>query len=62
MSIRRFLKPLNGLPDPRGSLSASIPSGAIAAANREVEKVTGESTKKRGAYKKYVSLLNSLYQ
>ena len=53
MSIRRYLKPINGLPDPRGSLSANLPSAAIASANREVEKVTG-SAKKRGPYKKYV--------
>ncbi len=37
MSIRWYLKPINGLPDPRGSLSASLPSATIAAANREVE-------------------------
>ena len=38
MSIRRYLKPVNGLPNPRGSLSANLPSAAIASANREVEK------------------------
>ena len=47
MSIRRYFKPLNGLPHPRGSLSASIPSTAIAIANSEVEKVTGESVKQK---------------
>ncbi len=36
MSIRRYLKPINRLRDPRGSLFASLPSEAIAAANREV--------------------------
>ena len=37
MALLRWLQPRNGLPDPRGSLSSSIPSQAIAAANREVE-------------------------
>jgi len=37
MALLRWLKPENGLPDPRGSLSSSIPSQAIAAANQEVE-------------------------
>ena len=69
MSIRRYFKPLNGLPHLRESLSASIPSMAIAIANSEVEKVTGESVKqknKRGSYKKYVNLpinlCNSAFQ
>ena len=35
MSIRRYLKPIDGLPDPKGSLSTTIPSAAIAYANRE---------------------------
>ena len=34
MSIRRYLKPIDGLPDPKGSLSTTIPP-AIASANRE---------------------------
>ena len=38
-SIRRYLKPVSGLPNPRGSLSAILPSAAIASANHEVEKV-----------------------
>ena len=48
MSIRSYLiQPKNGLPDPKGSLSCSLPSQAIALANKEVEKVIGR-TKKRG--------------
>ena len=35
MSIRRYLKPIDGLPDPKGSLPTTIPSAAIASANRE---------------------------
>ena len=49
MSIRRFFKPVDGLPDPKGSLSGVIPSPAIASANREVD-----SGKKRGPYEKYL--------
>ena len=35
MSICRYLKPIDGLPNPKGSLSTTIPSAAIASANRE---------------------------
>ena len=35
MSIRRYLKPIDGLPDTKGSLSTTIPSATIASANRE---------------------------
>jgi len=37
MALLRWLQPRNGLPDPRGLLSSSIPSQAIAAANQEVK-------------------------
>ena len=47
MSIRSYFQPENGLPDPKGSLSCSLPSQAIALANKEVEKVI-RRTKKRG--------------
>ena len=36
--ILRYFKPRDGLPDPNGSLSASLPTQAIAAVNREVER------------------------
>ena len=36
MALRKYLRPLNGLPDPSGSLSSRIPSAAIAEANRLV--------------------------
>ena len=50
MSIRSFK---DGLPDPKGSLSTSLLSKAIALANKEVEKViTSEEGKKRGQYKR----------
>ena len=35
MSIHRYLKPIDGLPNPKGSLSTTIPSAAIASANPE---------------------------
>ena len=41
MSIRSYFQPENGLPDPKGSLSCSLPSQAIALVNKEVEKVIG---------------------
>ena len=56
MSIRQYFKPMDGLPNPKGSLSACISSGAIASANREVEKaLKSRKEKKRGPYK-YVAL------
>ena len=45
MSIRSYFQPENGLPDPKGSLSCSLPSQAIALANKEVEKVIGRTKK-----------------
>ena len=35
MSIRSYLKPRNGLPDPKGPLSLTLPPQAIALANSE---------------------------
>ena len=52
MSIRRYFKPVDGLPDPQGSLSRAIPSAAITSANLEVQKVMEFAKKKRGPYKK----------
>ena len=37
MSIRRYLKPIDGLPDPKGSLSTTVPSTTIAFANRRID-------------------------
>ena len=55
MSIHQYFKPVNGLPDPKGLLSASISTAAIASANQDVQKVIGNyEKKKRGPYKKYV--------
>ena len=37
VSICRYLKPIDGLPVPKGSLSTTIPSTAIAFANRRID-------------------------
>ena len=53
MSLRAYLvENRDQLPNPRGSLSSSLPSGAIAAANREVKNVRNKKMKKRGPYTK----------
>ena len=52
MSLLRYLKPINGLPDPKGSLSTTMSRASIASANQEVQKELN-ATKKRGQYKKY---------
>ena len=41
MALLRYLKSVDGLPDPRGLLSTSIPSSAIEEANAQVQKVMG---------------------
>ena len=53
MALLKYLQPKDGLPDPKGSLSLSVPPHAIAAANREVAEATSVANKKRGAYKRY---------
>ena len=53
MALLKYLKPIDGLPDPKGSLSASMSSRTIAMANKEVEQVMNkERGKKRGPYNK----------
>lgn len=52
MALLKYLKLRDGLPDRRGSLSSSMPSQAIAQANREVQEVIrSDSEKRRGPYK-----------
>ena len=51
MALLRYLKPVNGIPDPRGPLSLSIPSSVIAEANTQVKEA--EKSKKRGPYQSY---------
>ena len=52
MSIRRYFKSKDSLPDSKGSLSSKIPSQAIALVNKEVQKIIDKKggTKKRGQY------------
>ena len=56
MALLKYLRRKEDLPDPRGSLSLSIPSRAIVSANKEVEKEMAKSktakNKKRSPYRK----------
>ena len=56
MSFYHFLKPLNRFPDPKGGLSATVPTPAIHQVNKEVEAVLKENAtdhgRKRKPYKK----------
>ena len=57
MNLFHYFRPKEGLPHPNGLLSTSIPSQAIASANKEVQKcitASKEKNKKRGAYKRYI--------
>ena len=47
MLILSFIKRKDELPDPKGPLSAAIPSKKIALANREVEKMISEEASRR---------------
>ena len=55
MAFQKYLRPINGLPDLKGPLSSSIPSTAIAEANRLVNQTRKEETEKKKCrpYKKY---------
>ena len=59
MALLKYLKPVDGLPDPKGSLTAAMSSAAIAEANKEVQKAirAASSTSKRGPYFKMDSSL-----
>ena len=60
MSLLRYFKQRDGLPDPRGELSTAIRPSAIARANREVLQeiaATTQAGKKRGPYRKYCLLI-----
>ena len=58
MTLLRYMKPIDSLPDPRGSLSHSIPSQAIAEANREVQKAMAGGGK-CGLYTKYSATVHA---
>ncbi len=51
MALLRYLRSADGLPG--GSLSSSIPTQAIAEANKEVQKAIRNAEGKRGVYQKY---------
>ena len=53
MSLLRFFKPKNGLPNPTEALSTSVPFAAIAQANGGVLKAISNDKQKREPYKKY---------
>ena len=57
MLILTYFKPKDGLPNPKGPLSLSIPSQAIALANSEVAKATTDKSKKCGPYILLLSML-----
>ena len=58
MALLCYMKPVSSLPGPRGLLSSSIPTQAIAEANKEVQKAVGAADGgKRGPYKQYSSTL-----
>ena len=58
MALLHYMKPVCGFPGPRGALSLSIPTQAIAEANKEVQKTVGTADGgKRGPYKRYSSNL-----
>ena len=62
MALLRYLKRVDGLPDPKGPLTSSISAQAIAEANKEVQKAMGQNSvtgKKRGSYKKYTATQRS---
>ena len=60
MALLHYMKPVCGFPGPRGALSLSIPTQAIAEANKEVQKTVGTADGgKRGPYKQYSSTLHA---
>ena len=54
------MRPIDGLPDPRGQLSLTLPSSSIVEANRLGQEVTKEAAKqKRAPYKTYSPTVRS---
>ena len=53
MCLLRSFNPKDGLPNPTGVLSTSVPYAAIAQANWEVQNPISGDKQKRGPYKKY---------
>ena len=57
MALLRYMRPVDGLPDPRGQLSSTLSSSSIAETNRLVKEVMKEQ--KRGPYKTYSPSMRS---
>ena len=53
------MRPKEGLPDPRGSLSASLLSSTVAEASRQVQKVLKVDNRKCGPFKSYSCAMHS---
>ena len=53
MALLRYLKPTDGLPDPKGSLSSTMHPQAIAQANEEVREPMKSVLRKCGPYQVY---------
>ena len=62
MTLLKFLKPRESLPDPKGQLSATAKSSAIASVNREVEAelldMAKQKERKRGPYGRQANRVN----
>ena len=58
IAVLWYMKPIDGLPDPRGSLSCSIPSRVIAEVSNEVQEAMAGSSK-RGPYSKYSAAIRA---
>lgn len=56
-SLLNYFQRINRLPNPNGSLSASVSTRAIVEGNRQFQKEMDKLRVKRGAYKKYVGNL-----
>ena len=60
MALLCYMRPVNGLPDPQGQLSLTLPSSSIVEANHLVQEVMKEAAKqKRGPYKTYSPTVRS---
>ena len=47
MDLLRYMRPVDGLPDPRGQPSLTLPSSSIVEANCLVQEVTKEAAKQK---------------
>ena len=53
MALLKYFKPAQGLPDPRGSLSSSVPTTMINSMNAAVEEESRRVAKQRSPYTRY---------